>query len=104
MHLHRGASLDWDKVYSGQQQVIICPEYVILVTNTYKAFPWYQMHLVPRWELKQAFLPQADFSKIARTEPLYISDVRQNLSISIDEKGCEAEAYTEISLMGSAPY
>ena len=53
--------------------------------------------------VEQAFIPQADFSNIARTEPLFISNVRQNLSISIDEKGCEAAAFTQILLAGSGP-
>ncbi len=50
-----------------------------------------------------AFTEQADFTGLAATEPLFISDVRQNLSISIDEKGCEAAAYTEIRFLGSMP-
>lgn len=52
---------------------------------------------------EQAFTEQADFTGLASTKPLFISDVRQNLSISIDEKGCEAAAYTEIRLLGCMP-
>lgn len=50
-----------------------------------------------------AFGEQADFTGIAGTKPLFISGVRQNLSISINEKGCEAAAYTQINLAGSGP-
>lgn len=52
--------------------------------------------------IQEAFTPEADFSGLAATKPLFISDVQQSLSISIDEKGCEATAYTEIRLCGSA--
>jgi len=51
----------------------------------------------------EAFSPTADFTGLASTKPLYISDVQQSISISIDEKGCEAAAYTKIILVGSAP-
>lgn len=50
-----------------------------------------------------AFGEQADFTGIAGTKPLFISDVLQNLSISVNEKGCEAAAYTQINLAGSGP-
>lgn len=53
--------------------------------------------------VKEAFNLSADFTGLATTNPLFISDVQQNLSISIDEKGCEATAYTEIRFCGSAP-
>lgn len=51
----------------------------------------------------QAFAHEADFTGLASTNPLFISDVQQSVSISIDEKGCEAAAYTKIILVGSAP-
>lgn len=51
----------------------------------------------------QAFAHEADFTGLASTKPLFISDIQQNVSISIDEKGCEAAAYTEILLVGAAP-
>ena len=51
---------------------------------------------------EQAFTAEADFTGLASTKPLFISGIQQNLSISIDEKGCEAAAYTEIRLYGSS--
>lgn len=53
--------------------------------------------------VEKAFSQEADFTGLANSKPVFISDVQQNLSISIDEKGCEAAAYTEIVLCGSAP-
>lgn len=53
--------------------------------------------------VKEAFSQTADFSGLAKIKPLFISAIQQNLSMSIDEKGCEAAAYTEIRLCGSAP-
>lgn len=53
--------------------------------------------------MQQAFTEQADFTGITLSKPMYISDVQQKLSISIDEKGCEAAAYTKINFAGSAP-
>ena len=48
--------------------------------------------------VKKAFSSQADFSKLSPT-PLVISDVIQNVSIRVDEKGTEAAAATAIMLM-----
>ena len=48
--------------------------------------------------MKKAFSSQADFSKLSPT-PLVISDVIQNVSIRVDEKGTEAAAATAIMLM-----
>lgn len=50
--------------------------------------------------VKKAFSSQADFSKLSPT-PLVISDVIQNVSIRVDEKGTEAAAATAIMLMRS---
>lgn len=51
---------------------------------------------------KKAFGPDADFSNISLSKPLFISDVIQRSMISIDEKGCEAAAYTKIDMAGAA--
>lgn len=53
--------------------------------------------------VRQAFSLDAEFTGLASTKPLFISDVRQSLSISIDEKGCEVAAYTHIVKSGAAP-
>lgn len=53
--------------------------------------------------VNEAFSLSADFGGLAALKPLFISDVQQNLSVSIDEKGCEAAAYTEMRFCGSAP-
>lgn len=51
--------------------------------------------------VEKAFGEEADFSGITTT-PSFISKVRQDTHIAIDEKGVEASAYTEISYCGSA--
>jgi len=52
--------------------------------------------------VKSAFAAQsADFSMIANTKPLYVEKVIQSATISIDEKGCEAAAYTQIIYCGA---
>lgn len=48
--------------------------------------------------VRSAFSANADFSKLSPT-PLVISDVIQNVSIRVDEKGTEAAAATGIMLM-----
>jgi serpin B len=52
--------------------------------------------------VKTAFSKNADFSNISETTPLSISDIDQSTHISIDEKGCEAAAYTQIDFVGAA--
>ena len=52
--------------------------------------------------IKEAFLPTADFSKMAG-EPLMISDVTQSLYFSLDEEGTEAAAVTGIGMDVAAP-
>ncbi|MBO7223301.1 MAG: hypothetical protein J6V70_04120, partial [Kiritimatiellae bacterium] len=47
---------------------------------------------------KTAFSSKADFSNLSPT-PLSISDVFQNVSIRVDEKGTEAAAATGIMMM-----
>jgi serpin B len=53
--------------------------------------------------MKQAFEPNADFSGLTTATSAYISKVLQETYISINEKGCEAAAYTQISMVTSAP-
>jgi serpin B len=52
--------------------------------------------------IKEALENQADFTNLSDTKPLFISDIKQNSAISIDEKGVEAAAYTEIGYAGAA--
>lgn len=52
--------------------------------------------------IKKAFEDQADFTNLSDTKPLFISEIKQNSAISIDEKGVEAAAYTEIGYAGAA--
>ena len=53
--------------------------------------------------MKQAFEPNADFSNLTSATSAYISEVLQESYISINEKGCEAAAYTKISMTTSGP-
>ena len=46
---------------------------------------------------------KADFGNFSAFKPLYISSVMQWAYISIDEKGCEAAAYTVEMLSGAGP-
>lgn len=45
---------------------------------------------------------KADFSPLADANGIYVSEVKQEASISIDENGCEAAAFTQIDMCGSA--
>jgi serpin B len=47
--------------------------------------------------METAFTPDADFAKISR-EPLYISDVKQQAVVEVNEKGSEAAAVTTITI------
>ncbi|MDF2939352.1 MAG: proteinase inhibitor serpin [Paenibacillaceae bacterium] len=51
--------------------------------------------------MRTAFTEKADFSKMSDT-PVFISLVKQNAHIAIDEKGVEAAAFTQILMVGSA--
>lgn len=51
-----------------------------------------------RLGIVQAFTDSADFTGIAN-DPMWISSVQQNLSIAIDEMGCEATAFTKIDFV-----
>jgi len=52
--------------------------------------------------IKSAFQPEADFSGI--TEGIaFISNIKQQTHVAIDEKGVEAAAFTQINYCGSAP-
>lgn len=52
--------------------------------------------------VEQAFKEDADFSPIADESPLFISKIKQDAHIGIDENGVEAAAFTEISWAGAA--
>lgn len=53
--------------------------------------------------IKSAFeAGAADFSPLSETKPLFVSGVKQSAAISIDEKGCEAAAFTQIDYAGAA--
>lgn len=57
-----------------------------------------------RMGMKKAFSPNADFSRLDRTDNSYISSVLHKATIGIDEKGCEASAATAVRMMAkSAP-
>jgi len=52
--------------------------------------------------VKSAFKPDADFSGI--TEGMaYISNIKQETHIAIDEKGVEAAAFTQVDYCGAMP-
>lgn len=52
--------------------------------------------------MEALFTESADFSNLSLTKPLFVSSISQDATISIDEKGVEAAAYTEIRWVGSA--
>ena len=52
--------------------------------------------------VKSAFQPEADFSGITE-DVAFISNIKQQTHIAIDEKGVEATAFTKIDYAGSAP-
>ena len=52
--------------------------------------------------MNDAFTGEADFSGISDQEPLFISNIRQNAHLGIDEEGVEGAAYTEIMYAGAA--
>lgn len=52
--------------------------------------------------MERIFNESADFSSLSTTRPLFVSSLTQNATISVDEKGVEAAAYTEIRWVGSA--
>ncbi|OZV11249.1 hypothetical protein CIW83_15535 [Tissierella sp. P1] len=52
--------------------------------------------------IKEIFQEISDFTSLSDTKPLFISDINQSSTISIDEKGVEATAYTKIDYDGAA--
>ncbi|MDU5082146.1 serpin family protein [uncultured Tissierella sp.] len=52
--------------------------------------------------IKEIFQETSDFTSLSDTKPLFISDINQSSTISIDEKGVEATAYTKIDYAGAA--
>ncbi len=51
--------------------------------------------------MKQAFTGAADFSAMA-DEPLFVSEVKQNSFVEVNEEGTEAAAVTTVHMVGSA--
>lgn len=52
--------------------------------------------------VKKAFQDTADFSGISIDQELFISEIKQQAHVAIDENGVEASAFTEIGMAGSA--
>ncbi len=52
--------------------------------------------------VEKAFAQDADFSNMTDQSPMFISSVKQDAHIGIDENGVEAAAFTEISWVGAA--
>ena len=52
--------------------------------------------------MEDAFAESADFSGISDDGPLFISKVKQNAHLGIDEDGVEGAAFTEILFCGAA--
>ncbi|NMB26987.1 MAG: serpin family protein [Tissierellia bacterium] len=52
--------------------------------------------------MENAFEMTADFTNLSDTKPLFISDIKQDSAISIDEKGVEATAFTQIDYCRAA--
>jgi len=52
--------------------------------------------------ISSAFTKDADFSGITSHQPVFITDVRQETHISIDENGVEASSFTQVNYSGSA--
>lgn len=59
-------------------------------------------NLVKQLGIEAAFTDTGDFSPLADTRPLFISDIKQSSAISIDEKGVKASSFTSIDYAGSA--
>ena len=60
------------------------------------------VELLKKLGVENAFTSDADFSNISDMTPLFISKVKQDAHIGIDENGVEAAAFTEISWAGAA--
>lgn len=58
--------------------------------------------MVKKLGVKNAFEPSADFTPLSDTKPLFVSEICQESFISIDEKGVEAAAYTQLMYVGAA--
>ena len=52
--------------------------------------------------MKKAFTGDAEFSGISDQKPLFISAIKQNAHLGIDEDGVEGAAFTEILVCGAA--
>jgi serpin B len=51
--------------------------------------------------MTDAFTPNADFAKISR-EPLFVSDVKQQAYVEVNEQGTEATAVTTVTIVATA--
>ena len=54
-------------------------------------------------QLKQLFNPSSDAFASFSDAPLYLTDINQETSISIDEIGCSLASLTGLVSMGAAP-
>ncbi len=52
--------------------------------------------------MEDAFEITADFTNLSDTKPLFISGIKQDSKISINEKGVEATAFTQVDYCGAA--
>ena len=52
--------------------------------------------------LASLFLETADFSRLV-DQPIFVTDILQETTVAIDEKGVSAAAFTEIAYAGAAP-
>ena len=48
--------------------------------------------------LNQSFLPQADFSLLTEYKPLFISSIKQQTFLEMDEKGTTASSVTTVEM------
>jgi serpin B len=67
-------------------------EYAVVLNNPLKALG-----------MKQAFASNADFSAMA-DEPLYVSEVKQNSFVDVNEEGTEAAAVTTVTMKATGVF
>lgn len=59
--------------------------------------------IAEKMQVNQLFDPSSDAFVSFSNEPLYLMDIKQEASISIDEMGCSVASYTAVSGQSSAP-